>query len=234
MSEALDKVRGVRELPLFPLPVVLFPGMPMPLHIFEPRYRTMLSDIRAGDNLFGLSYFDAGASSRDVPLAGHIGCVAEVTETQSLPDGRSNILAVGVIRYEVEDYVERDDPYLVVRVNFFEDEEESGQEVLADSRDVAAMFMRVANSIRIINDERGNLPDITDTEPQRLSFLVSAAMELEAEVKQELLELRSTSERLHRLRDFLTRVAGNYEERARLHSIAKGNGHGGKHVDLEE
>ncbi|MDX6290840.1 MAG: ATP-dependent Lon protease, partial [Blastocatellia bacterium] len=59
MSEALDKVRGVHELPVFPLPVVLFPGMPMPLHIFEPRYRTMLADIRAGDNLFGLSYFDS-------------------------------------------------------------------------------------------------------------------------------------------------------------------------------
>lgn len=234
MSEALDKVRGVRELPLFPLPVVLFPGMPMPLHIFEPRYRTMLSDIRASDNLFGLSYFDAGASTRDVPPAGHIGCVAEVTETQSLPDGRSNVLAVGVIRYQVEDYVEREDPYLVVRVNYFEDEEEGSQQVFASSRDVAAMFMRVANSIRIINDERGNLPDITETEPQRLSFLVAAAMELEAEQKQELLELRSTSDRLDRLRDLLARVVKNYEERARLHSIAKGNGHGGKHVDVEE
>lgn len=235
MSEALDKVRGVRELPLFPLPVVLFPGMPMPLHIFEPRYRTMLSDIRASDNLFGLSYFDVASSpGRDIPPAGHIGCVAEVTETQKLPDGRSNVLTVGVIRYQVENYVERDDPYLVVRVNFFEDEEETSQKLLTRSRDVAAMFMRVANSIRAINDERGNLPDITDTEPQRLSFLVAAAMELEAETKQELLELRSTTERLDRLRDFLARVVKTYEERARLHSIAKGNGHGGKHIDLEE
>lgn len=234
MSEALDKVRGVRELPLFPLPVVLFPGMPMPLHIFEPRYRTMLSDIRAGDSLFGLSYFDAASSSRETPPTGHIGCVAEITESQSLPDGRSNVLAVGVIRYVVEDYVERDDPYLVVRVNFFEDEEEAGQKVLTSARDVAAMFMRVANAIRVINDERGKLPDITGTEPQRLSFLVAAAMELEAETKQELLELRSTSERLDRLRDLLARVVKNYEERARLHSVAKGNGHGGKHVDVEE
>ena len=99
MSEALDKVRSVRELPIFPLPVVLFPGMPMPLHIFEPRYRKMLADIRASDNLFGLSYFDSGTSDKDVPPAGHIGCVAEVTETQALPDGRSNVLAVGVVRY---------------------------------------------------------------------------------------------------------------------------------------
>lgn len=234
MSEALDKVRGVRELPLFPLPVVLFPGMPMPLHIFEPRYRKMLTDIRAGDNLFGLSYFDSGSSGREIPPAGHVGCVAEVTETQNLPDGRSNVLTVGVIRYQVEDYIDRDDPYLVVRVNFFEDEEENNLKVRASSRDVAAMFMRVANAIRIVNDERGNLPDITDTEPQRLSFLVAAAMELEAETKQELLELRSTSERLDRLRDLLARVVKSYEERARLHSIAKGNGHGGKHVDIEE
>ncbi|HXT61752.1 MAG TPA: LON peptidase substrate-binding domain-containing protein [Pyrinomonadaceae bacterium] len=234
MSDALDKVRGVRELPLFPLPVVLFPGMPMPLHIFEPRYRQMLTDIRASDNLFGLSYFEAGESGKDIPPAGHVGCVAEVTETQGLPDGRSNVLAVGVVRYEVEDYLERGDPYLVVRVNFFEDEEESSQKLHADAHEVAAMFMRVANAIRVTNDERGNLPDITDTEPQKLSFLVAAAMELEPDMKQQLLELRSTSERLHRLGDFLARVVKNYEERARLHSVAKGNGHGGKHVNVDE
>ena len=67
MSEALDRMRGMRELPLFPLPIVLFPGVPLPLHIFEPRYREMLSDIRASGNLFGLSYFDPSASERDLP-----------------------------------------------------------------------------------------------------------------------------------------------------------------------
>ena len=233
MSEAMDKVRGVRELPIFPLPVVLFPGIPMPLHIFEERYRKMLSDIRDGDNLFGLSYFDAAASELDMPPAGHVGCVAEVAETQALPDGRSNILAVGLVRYEIESYVERGDLYLVGRTKYFEDEDEADPALTAQSRDVATMFMRVANSIRAINDERGSLPDISDTDPQRLSFLVSAAMELEAEMKQELLELRSTSERLNRLRDLLARVVGNYEERARIHSLAKRNGHGGKKIELE-
>ena len=233
MSEAFDKVRGVRELPIFPLPVVLFPGMPMPLHIFEERYRKMLADIRASDNLFGLSYFDPSAARQDMPPAGHVGCVAEVTETQALPDGRSNILAVGVVRYEAESYVERGDSYLVVRPNYFEDESEDEFSLSTQSRDVANMFMRVANSIRVMNDERGNLPDISDTDPQRLSFLVAAAMEIEAETKQELLELRLTSERLNRLRDLLARVVGNYEERARLHTIAKGNGHGGKKIEIE-
>ena len=229
----MDKVRGVRELPIFPLPVVLFPGMPMPLHIFEERYRKMLSDIRAGNNLFGLSYFDSAASDREVPAAGHIGCVAEVAETQALPDGRSNILAVGVVRYEIESYVESGELYLVGRANFFEDEDDDLTALNTQSHDVATMFMRVANSVRAINDERGSLPDISDTDPQRLSFLVSAAMEIEVDQKQELLELRSTSERLNRLRDLLAKVVGNYEERARLHSIAKRNGHGGKKIDLE-
>src|SRR5207245_9328791 len=95
------------------------------------------------------------------------------------------------------------------------------------------MFMRVANSIRAMNDERGVLPDISETDPQKLSFLVSAAMEIEVEMKQELLELRLTSERLSRLHDLLARVVGSYEERARIHSIAKRNGHGGKKIDIE-
>lgn len=233
MSEALEKVRGVRELPIFPLPVVLFPGMPMPLHIFEERYRRMMADIRAGDNLFGLSYFDAGSSEKEMPPAGHIGCVAEVTESQALPDGRSNVLAVGVVRYQAESYVERGDMYLVIRPSYFEDDSEDESALLAKSRDVANMFMRVANSIRVINDERGNLPDITDTDPQKLSFLVAAAMEIEPDTKQELLELRSTSERLGQLRSLLARVVGSYEERARLHNLAKGNGHAGKKIDLE-
>jgi len=109
MSEAIDKVRGVSELPLFPLPVVLFPGVPLPLHIFEPKYRQMLADVRVTNNLFGLSYFDSAASDKDIPPAGHVGCVAEITETQAMPDGRSNILTVGVIRYRIDSYVERGD-----------------------------------------------------------------------------------------------------------------------------
>ena len=220
-------------LPLFPLTTVLFPEMLLPLHIFEPRYRKMLADTRAGDNLFGLSYFDSAASEKEIPPAGHIGCVAEVTETQALPDGRSNVLTVGVVRYQVEAYVERGDPYLVVRPNFFEDDDEDDDLLSANSREVAAMFTRVANSIRVINDERGNLPDISDTEPQKLSFLVAAALEIEVETKQELLELRSTSDRLSRLRDVLARVVKGYEERARLHGIAKGNGHGGRKIEIE-
>lgn len=233
MTEAMDRVRGVRELPLFPLAVVLFPGVPLPLHIFEARYRQMLTDIRVSNNFFGLSYFDSSTSEKDIPPAGHVGCVAEVTETQALPDGRANILTVGLIRYRVGEYVERGDPYLVAQVSFFEDEEEADELLNESSREVAETFTRIARAVRIINDERASLPDISDTEPQRLSFLVAAAMEIETEIKQELLELRSTCERLRRLRDMLARAVSSYEERARVHELAKGNGHSGRKIEIE-
>src|SRR3954468_12586946 len=230
---SLDRVRGVHELPLFPLPVVLFPGVPLPLHIFEPRYREMLTDIRMVNNLFGLSYFDSSISEQEKPPLGHIGCVAEVTEEQALPDGRSNVLTIGLVRYRVDEYVESGGPYLVARISFFEDNDEDDEALANRSREVAETFTRIARAVRILNDERTSLPDISDTEPQRLSFLVAAAMEIDAEVKQELLELRSTGERLRRLRDMLVRAVTNYEERARVHELAKGNGHSGRKIDIE-
>jgi Lon protease-like protein len=233
MSESSDKIKGVTELPVFPLPLVLFPGVPLPLHIFEPRYRQMLADIRAGNNLFGVSYFDSSTSDRDGPTVGEIGCVAEVTETQALPDGRSNILTLGLIRYRIEEFIERGEQYLVARVTFFEDEDEDIESLRESSQEVAETFTRIARAVRTINDERANLPDITDTEPQRLSFLVAAAMEMSTEAKQELLELRSTSERLRRLKGMLLRAVENYEERARVHDLAKGNGHSGRKIELE-
>lgn len=233
MSEASDIVSGVNELPIFPLSVVLFPWVPLPLHIFEPRYRQMLDDIQAGNNLFGLSYFDASASENEIPPPGSVGCVAKLTEAQTLPDGRSNILTIGVIRYRLEEYVERGDSYLVARVSYFEDEDEQGEVLQERSREVGETFIRIARAVRTINDERANLPNIADTEPQRLSFLVAAAMEVEPEVKQELLELRSTSERLRRLRDILERAVSGYEERARIHELAKGNGHSGRKLEME-
>ena len=234
MSESFDRVRGVRELPLFPLPLVLFPGVPLPLHIFEPRYQQMLRDVRAGSGFFGLPYFDASAApGTDRPRAGHVGCVAEVAEVEPIVDGRSNILTVGLIRYRLEAYVERGDPYLVGRMSFFEDEREDEETLAARAREVLEIFMRIARAVRTINDERASLPDLPEAEPEHLSFLVAAAMEIDLDVKQELLELRVTSERLTRLYHLLAQVVGNYEERARMHTVAKGNGHGGRQIDLE-
>src|SRR5256885_5721268 len=149
MAEALDKVRGGGELPLFPLPLVLFPGVPLPLHIFEERYRRLLADVRVSNNLFGLSNFDPNSAEGERPAVGHVGCATEVVEVQTLPDGRSNILTVGVARYRVTEYVERGDPYLVASVEFFEDERAADPLVLAKrAAEVTEMFMRIARAMR--------------------------------------------------------------------------------------
>lgn len=233
MSEASDKVEGLADLPLFPLPVVLFPGVPLPLHIFEPRYQQMLQDIRLKKNLFGLSYFDPNLSGNEIPPAGSVGCVAEITETQALPDGRANILTLGVIRYRIETYVDSSAPYLVAEVTFFEDDEEDEAMLAGTAKEVAETFTRIAQAVRTLNDERAALPDISSTEPQRLSFLVAAAMEIDVEIKQHLLELRSTSERLERLREMLSSAVKGYEDRARIYELAKSNGHSGRGIKIE-
>jgi Lon protease-like protein len=234
MSEALDKVRGVRELPLFPLPLVLFPGAPLPLHIFEERYRRMLADVRASNNLFGLSYFVPDFGTEDRPPVGHVGCATEVVEAQPMPDGRSNILTLGVVRYRIAEYVERGEPYLVSRVEFFEDEESDPQVLQKRADEVTEMFMRIARAMRTANDERGSLPELPADDPERLSFLVAAVVEMDAESKQQLLEIRSTSERLRRLYTLLAEAVSSYEVRARTHELSRGNGHAGKKIDFEE
>ena len=87
-----------QRLPLFPLGLVLFPGTAIPLHLFEPRYRQMLADVQAGDRRFGIVCAMEGVGERELP-AGRIGCVAEVTEAHTMPDGRSNIVVVGRERF---------------------------------------------------------------------------------------------------------------------------------------
>lgn len=232
MTEALDRVRGIREMPLFPLPLVLYPGVPLPLHIFEPRYRQMLADVRAGDKFFGISFFDPSESDSPEPSIGHVGCVAELVDTTMQADGRADILTIGLIRYRVTEYVERGDPYLVGRVEFFEDEEEHDEMLRDEARKVSDLFTRIARSMRTLNDDRAAPPDLPDSDPERLSFLVAAALEMDSDAKLELLKLRSTYERLSRIRNLLTQAATAYEERARVHKVAKTNGHSGKKLEL--
>jgi Lon protease-like protein len=234
MMDSSDEGRYEREIPLFPLSVVLFPGTPLPLHIFEPRYRQLLSDVQAGDKIFGLSYLGEAHAGEDRPPLGHLGCVAEVRDVQELPDGRSNILTIGQVRYRLDEYVTTDAPYLVGRVTYFTDEPQDDEELLPLAAEVLDLFMRIARAIRTINDDGTDLPELLATEPEHLSFLVAAAIEMGDEVKLELLELRSTSERLRRLRTFLLRAVDDYEYRAQIHGVSKSNGHGAKKITLGE
>ena len=232
MSEVLEKVYGIKHLPLFPLPLVLLPNELLPLHIFEPRYRQLFSDIGLEQNLFGVSFFDPQKSFLDKPETGGIGCVAEVRETQELPDGRSNVITIGVIRYRLLDFVETGEPYLVGDMEFFEDFEEDENLLNPLTDEVFALFNRVAKAAHDLSGERGSFPDIPQTEPQALSFLITAAFNLENELKYELLKTRSTIERLERLREMLNQAVIKMEDSAKINKIAKTNGHSKKKIDF--
>lgn len=232
MTEASEKVHGIKHLPLFPLPLVLLPNEILPLHIFEDRYRRMLADVRQDRNLFGLSYFDPKEPFIDKPAIGSIGCVAEIRESETLPDGRSNILTIGVIRYRLLDYVESGDPYLVGDVAFFEDDIEDDEILTPAAETVFGLFERIAKAAFKLSGNRGRFPEIQRTDPEQMSFLITAAFNFENELKYRLVEMTSTSERLEKLREILQQLVGQMEENAEAHKSARTNGHSKKKIDV--
>lgn len=232
MSEASEKLSGIRHLPLFPLPLVLLPNEVLPLHIFEPRYRKMLTDIERDRKFFGLTLFEPGESLVEKPALGSVGCVAEVRESQLLPGGESNIVTVGVIRYRLINYVEAGEPYLVGDLEFFEDAPEDAAELKTLSDDVHGLFERVARAAFKISGSRGRFPDIPKSDPEQLSFLITAAFNLENDLKYQLLATDSTSDRLQKLNEILIQTVSKMEESAEIHKVSQTNGHGKKKIDI--
>ena len=232
MSEALEKVRGIRQLPIFPLPLVLLPDEVLPLHIFEPRYRQMLKDIELRRNFFGINYFDPEKSFGERPLAGSVGCVAEVRDSQLLPDGRSNIVTAGIVRYRILDYVDKGTPYFAGDVEFFVDESESEELLQPAADEVFSLFERVAKAAFKLSGGRGRFPEVPKADPEELSFLVTAAFNLDHESKYKMLELTSTLERLGRVREILMQTVDKMEESAEIQKSAQSNGHSSKKIDL--
>lgn len=231
MSEQSEKVLGIKHLPIFPLPLVLMPWEILPLHIFEEKYRQMLKDIELSKNMFGVSYFDAETSLDNKPLTNTVGCAAEIREIQTLEDGRSNVLSFGVIRYRLLDYIETGDEYLIADVEFFEDEPESAEVLDPIADDVFELFKRVAAAAHKLSGGRGTFPDIPKAEPEQLSFLVSAAFSLSPEIKQPMLDTRSTLERLENVKKFLSQAVDKIEDTANIIKISQTNGHAKKKVD---
>jgi ATP-dependent Lon protease len=232
MSEALEKVRDIEYLPIFPLPLVLLPNELLPLHIFEPRYRQMLKDAQENKDLFGVTMFDPQGGFEARPEVGSVGCVAEIREVQSMPDERSNIITTGLIRYRLIEYVDVGAPYLTAEVGFFEDDPEPPEPLTTNAEMVYGLFDRIAKAAFKLSGNRGQFPEIPKTEPEQLSFLVTAAFNLENDVKYELLTMTSTSERLERLKVILDQAVGRMEESAEIFKVAQSNGHTNKKLDL--
>jgi Lon protease-like protein len=214
----------LENLPLFPLPLVLFPGTAIPLHIFEPRYRTMLSDCMQGDKRFGVVRLPDGVAELEL-APGTVGCVAEILDTEMLPDGRSNIIVRGIERFALETFIASPHPYHMCRAAEFEDEFEIGNEVDSLAGRVRDVFRRVARAARTLSDDPEPLPQLPD-DPGSLSFAIAAMIDIDLDTRQALLASRSPAERLRRLDALLSAALGSIVGRAEVHNLAKSNGRG--------
>jgi len=222
-----------RVIPIFPLPVVQFPNAITPLQIFEARYRKMLKDVMEKDKTFGIIYRpsadedDLRLESDLVPL-GSVGCAVEVAVVQELPDGRSNILCVGGARFRLLQYVEGEQ-YLQAEVDFFEDEP-TFDDLSVEAERAKKAFNRLLAANRKVKEAReaedDEIPDLPN-DPQSLSFIVTAYLNIKSVEKQELLEMVDTGRRLRKVTEMIENLADEYEKRAVIHHIAKNNGHGG-------
>ena len=206
-----------RLIPLFPLQVVVFPGTPLPLHIFEERYKDMVGTAIRENSEFGVVL----AREDGIVNAGCTVVVEKLTELHA--DGRMDIITRGRRRFEILSLNEEKE-YLQAEVRFFEDEdfrpaaEELKQQVLSHYE-----ALRQLGAAKEIVE-----PDAKD--PQ-LSFQLAPAIP-DLNFLSTLLRQRSETGRLRELNNYLEQYIPRQRAIERLRALAPTNGYGGKHVEI--
>jgi ATP-dependent Lon protease len=201
---------AVRELPIFPLPeVVLFPGRPLPLHIFEFRYRIMMNTILDSDRRFGVLMWD--------PVQGravNVGCCAEIVKFERMPDDRMMVVCLGQQRFRVLDYT-REKPYRVGLVEWIEDLPQP-KDLRSLAREVQDLLSDVVKLSAKLTDQDISLPDDLPDLPTELSYWVASNFHGVAPEQQTLLEMQNTAERLEREVEILTSTRNHLAARTVL------------------
>ena len=187
--------RDLPELPLFPLNVVLLPGMPLPLHIFEERYKAMIRDCIGRKGPFGVVLIREGREVGDPAQPFHVGTSARILRVEHLEEGRMNILTQGERRFTTAEITQRL-PHLVGRVRYLE--EEAGDipaELLDEASEGYATLLRNLTALSGGWTARAEVP----ADPVRLAYGMAANLELPRHVRQQALELATARERLELL-----------------------------------
>jgi Lon protease-like protein len=184
-----------QEISLFPLNVVLFPGMPLPLHIFEERYKAMIQRCLNDNAPLGVVLIREGSEVGRPATPHRIGTCAHIVRAERLPDGRMNLLTVGTDRFQIADLWEEDSGYLRGNVTFFEDAAPSGFERTAElgqrARRLLAPYLSALIAGLTLREK-----DIPDQNPASLSLWIAPLLNAPDAFKQSLLEMTSTTERL--------------------------------------
>lgn len=192
-------------LPLFPLNTVLFPQARLPLHIFEPRYREMIARCLDDDLAFGVLLIKAGVEVGGPAIPYAVGTIAQITDLTRLPDGRMNLTALGVTRFQLLEQFDTH-AYATGRIVLLPDQRVDETHTQSVTADVRRWFTEYVRAIRQVSEPDRvatafNLPD----DPTALSYIVAAVLPIAAVEKQRLLEVSTTHERLQRELNLLRR-----------------------------
>jgi Lon protease-like protein len=193
-----------KRLRLFPLNTVLFPGAILNLHVFEPRYRQMISECLDANEAFGVVLIREGQVTGDADVMPHeVGTTAEICDVTPLPAGRYYISTTGRRRFKIQDVVSRD-PYLLVEVEYLEEELDDRGAVGELTDEVRGEFREY---LRLLVEFSGTSAEFeVPSDPVDASFLIGDALQVADTMKQRLLELSNTEQRLTVELDFLRRL----------------------------
>ncbi len=195
-------VSNIISIPLFPLNYVLFPHLPLRLHIFEERYKVMINRCLDNGSGFGITLIKEWEETGDAAEPSEIGCIVEALMVEHLDEGRMNILVVGRQRFRLLEYAPAEEAYLVGRVEFIDDDPEPEGSMNHISSRLSALFTRY---LELLAGQAGEcLPPIQLPEdPVSLSFCAASALILTLEQRQVLLALTNTQERITNEIDWL-------------------------------
>jgi Lon protease-like protein len=192
------------ELSLFPLNTVLFPGMQLPLHIFEARYKQMIEHCLQEDQPFGVVLIRRGAEALG-PLAEpfSIGCTARIVDVQPLQEGRMQITAVGEQRIKINS-LNYEQPYLVGQVEYYPLVVEHPEKLKPESEKLiprVQQYIDLLNQIDMVEIEPDQLPE----DPLVLGHVASVLLQMPPNEKQSLLSSENAFELLRSINQVYTR-----------------------------
>ncbi len=199
------------KIPLFPLDLVLFPGAPQPLHIFEERYKEMIAECIRGQCEFGI------VRARRDGLA-IVGCTAAIVSViHRYPDGRMDILCRGERRFEIES-LHDGRSFFQAEVDFLRDEEPSSTR--SDRERCAALHMEM---MELSGDNTRQFPQL-DLD-HSIAFQLASLIPVDLEFKQELLHLNSDGKRTERLIEFYQAILPKLHRGSMVGKAVGRNGH---------
>jgi len=201
--------RVSKLLALFPLDVVLFPGAPLPLHIFEPRYKEMILDVLESREPIGVVRSTASGVEQ-------IGCTAEIVAVaKQYEDGRMDIVTEGRERFEIMQ-LDMEKTYLRAEVLFIVDQSDR-----ARREDIEGLLVMHKEMLQLL----GANADVPDADDRQLTLEIAATMPFDLDMKQKLLVSRSERERVAMLLDYYEKVLPSLRRAVKARHKAGGNGH---------